>query len=41
MARHYPPRFTDRQGNVKALKANLGSHSQRLDTLAANPDASF
>lgn len=27
--------------NVKALKANLKEVTQRLDTLAANPDASF
>lgn len=39
-ARHYPPRFTDRQER-KGFESKLKEVTQRLDTLAANPDASF
>ncbi|MEK5790253.1 hypothetical protein V3528_21305, partial [Acinetobacter johnsonii] len=37
---HYPPRFTDRQER-KGFESKLKEVTQRLDTLAANPDASF
>lgn len=39
-ARHYPPRFTDRRER-KGFEAKLKEVSQQLDTLAANPNASF
>lgn len=39
-ARHYPPRFTDRQER-RGYESKLKQVSAQLDTLAANPDASF
>lgn len=39
-ARHYPPRFTDRQER-RGFESKLKQVSQQLDTLAANPNASF
>ncbi|MCU4383875.1 ABUW_2363 family tetratricopeptide repeat lipoprotein [Acinetobacter radioresistens] len=39
-ARHYPPRFTERQER-RGFENKLKEVSQRLDTLAANPNASF
>ncbi|CAG68901.1 conserved hypothetical protein [Acinetobacter baylyi ADP1] len=39
-ARHYPPRFTDRQER-RGFEGKLKQVSQQLDTLAANPNASF
>ncbi|MPW44923.1 hypothetical protein D7V21_02260 [Acinetobacter guerrae] len=39
-ARHYPPRFTDRQER-KGYESKLKEVSQHLDTLATNPNASF
>ncbi len=39
-ARHYPPRFTDRQER-KGYESKLKEVSHQLDTLATNPNASF
>ncbi|HJF28993.1 hypothetical protein NI467_08340 [Acinetobacter bohemicus] len=39
-ARHYPPRFTDRQER-RGFEAKLREVSQHLDTLAARENASF
>lgn len=39
-ARHYPPRFTDRQER-RGFEAKLREVSAQLDTLAANENASF
>ena len=39
-ARHYPPRFTDRQER-RGFEAKLREVSAQLDTLAANNNASF
>jgi hypothetical protein len=39
-ARHYPPRFSDRQER-RGFEAKLREVSQQLDTLAARPNASF
>lgn len=39
-ARHYPPRFSDRQER-RGFEAKLRDVSQQLDTLAARPNASF
>lgn len=39
-ARHYPPRFTDRQER-RGFESKLREVSQQLDTLASHPNASF
>ncbi len=39
-ARHYPPRFSERQER-RGFEAKLKEVTQRLDTLAANENASF
>ncbi|HAB42165.1 MULTISPECIES: ABUW_2363 family tetratricopeptide repeat lipoprotein [Acinetobacter] len=39
-ARHYPPRFSDRQER-RGFEAKLREVSQQLDTLASRPNASF
>ena len=39
-ARHYPPRFSERQER-RGFEAKLKEVAQRLDTLAANENASF
>ena len=39
-ARHYPPRFSERQER-RGFESKLKEVTQQLDTLAANPDASF
>ncbi|MGV2482158.1 UNVERIFIED_CONTAM: hypothetical protein IGO34_35760, partial [Salmonella enterica subsp. enterica serovar Weltevreden] len=39
-ARHYPPRFSDRQER-RGFEAKLREVTRQLDTLAARPNASF